>query len=72
MAPYRFSDGVFLPAGNLVAVPQQAMMRDPKIYVDPDIFDPSRHLVAEDDLAKTKLTDVKWSFPYWGGPKRAW
>lgn len=72
---YTLDDGSIIPKGNLFCVPQQAMMKDCKNYSDPMKFDPSRYLVRNENgslRAVPKLTDVKWSFPYWGGSKRAW
>ncbi|KAH6669837.1 cytochrome P450 [Halenospora varia] len=71
---YTLDDGSVIPKGNLFCVPQQAMMKDCRNYSDPMKFDPSRYLVRNENgslRAVPKLTDVKWSFPYWGGSKRA-
>jgi len=75
LQPYTFGDGSFIPKGNLVCVPQQALMRDSNNYPDPTKFDPTRYLVLDDDQtlrAMPRFTDVKMAFPYWGAPKRAW
>lgn len=72
---FTFSDGSHVPAGNLVAVPQHAVMRDDGIYSDPDRFDGHRFYTSNADLetsASIKYTDVKWEFPYWGSPNHAW
>ncbi|KAI1312961.1 cytochrome P450 [Xylaria venustula] len=72
--PFTFSDGTHIPAGNLVAVPQQAVMRDPHYYVNPDTFDPYRFYSKEQtvsDEAVQRFTDVNMHFPYWGAPTKS-
>lgn len=72
---WTFTDGSLIPKGNLVAVPQQSLMRDPTNYPNPMQFDPTRYLARDEDgrvRSIPRFTDVKWSFPYWGGHKRAW
>ena len=80
-APYSFSDnGPHVPAGNLLAVPQEAVMKDPLNYVDAEVFDGFRFVVSdgtadqEDAMPRAcpKFTDVNWKYPYWGSEKRAW
>lgn len=72
---FTFSNGSHIPAGNLVAVPQYAIMRDERTYSDPERFDGFRFYTPEAELEtapSTKYTDVKWEFPYWGSPNHAW
>lgn len=72
---FTFSDGSYVPAGNLVAVPQHAVMRDGRTYKDPEQFDGHRFYTPDvdvDSTFSTKYTDVKWEFPYWGSPNHAW
>lgn len=72
---FTFSDGSHVPAGNLVAVPQHAVMRDERTYKNPEAFDGHRFYTPEidvDSTYSTKYTDVKWEFPYWGSPNHAW
>lgn len=76
LAPYTFSDGTHVPAGNLVAVPQAAVMQDPRSYPDPMEFNPYRFVAVDGTdgsmRAFPKYTDVRWNHPYWGSAKRAW
>jgi cytochrome P450 len=70
MRPYTFSGGFHVRAGNLVAIPQRAMMRDAAYYPDPDAFDPYRFMAASAaDDASTKYTDVNWEYMFWGSPR---
>ncbi|PIG83981.1 hypothetical protein AARAC_008631 [Aspergillus arachidicola] len=46
LSPYTFADGTRVPAGNLVAVPQAAVMQDPRHYPDPTEFDPYRRALG--------------------------
>lgn len=39
MKDYTFSDGMRVPAGEVLAVPSGAIHMDPTIYEDPDMFD---------------------------------
>ncbi|MCJ1362557.1 hypothetical protein MMC16_001661 [Acarospora aff. strigata] len=73
MEPFTFSDGSYVPAGNVVCVPQQALMRDARYYRDPAEFDGFRFVVQEDGKLKSapKLTDMIPSFPFWGASKKA-
>ncbi|OOF93346.1 hypothetical protein ASPCADRAFT_516985 [Aspergillus carbonarius ITEM 5010] len=75
LAPYTFSDGTHVPAGNLVAVPQAAVMQDPRSYPDPMEFNPYRFVAVDGTdgsmRAFPKYTDVRWNHPYWGSAKRA-
>ncbi|KAK8075553.1 hypothetical protein PG997_010216 [Apiospora hydei] len=72
--PFTFSTGEHIPAGNLVAVPQQAIMRDENNYCDPETFDPFRFYTT--DLSTTepvvKFTDSHcWKYPFWGSPSHS-
>ncbi|KAB8238151.1 cytochrome P450 [Aspergillus alliaceus] len=75
LSPYTFADGTHVPAGNLVAVPQAAVMQDSRHYAEPTEFNAYR-FVAVDETDGTmrafpKYTDVRWDYPYWGSSKRA-
>jgi cytochrome P450 len=55
---------ISVPAGNLVAVAQREVMRDPAIYDMPDTFNAYRFLQYgpqkdAEDKVRTKYTDVK-------------
>lgn len=72
---FRFSDGTYVPAGNLVAVPQHAIMRDAKYYQDPDRFNPYRFYTPRErewSDAIHKFTDVSMQYPYWGAQTKPW
>lgn len=71
--PFTFSDGTRVPAGNLVAVPQEALMRDANNYVDAANFDVFRfYSPRETEGAAHKYTDVNWKYPFWGSPNQPW
>lgn len=75
MKPFTFSDGSHVPAGNIICVPQQALMQDGRYYREPAKFDAFRFVVPEaqhPDEPVTKYTDVTSSFPFWGASKKAW
>ena len=88
LQPYTFSDGAYVPVGNLVSVPQAAIMLDPNNYTAAGTFDGFRFVKndqcrtlksdetdqkgAAREEARTKFTDVDWKFPFWGASKRAW
>ena len=76
MKSFKLPCGAFVPAGNLIAVPQQAILMDGDIYLNPDQFDPYRYLpygnrLKCEDLT-IKYTDVSIEYPYWGSPKKSW
>lgn len=72
--PFTFSDGSHIPAGNLVAIPQKVVMRDPERYKDAESFDPYRYMPegVNVDAATAKYTDVNWNYTFWGSPRKAW
>ncbi|KAL8969101.1 MAG: hypothetical protein Q9197_004518 [Variospora fuerteventurae] len=55
--PFRFSDGLLVKAGDWVCLPQQAMLRDERLYPQPACFDPTRF------LRRQKVQDL---WPVWG------
>ncbi|KAL8890597.1 MAG: hypothetical protein Q9192_005851, partial [Flavoplaca navasiana] len=65
---FTFADGTHVPAGNVICVPQQAVMRDSKYYDRPDDFVPFRFAkecgVGYD--VNQKFTDLKPHFYLWG------
>ncbi|KAI1807094.1 cytochrome P450 [Daldinia bambusicola] len=72
--PFKLSDGTTIPAGNLVAVPQHAVMRDPEYYPNPEQFNPRRFYLEEDltsDNAVQRFTDVNIQYPFWGAPTKS-
>lgn len=73
LKPFTFSNGAHVPAGNLVAVPQQAVMRDEKNYRYPERFDAFRFYTSKDsNVPAIKYTDVSWEYPFWGSPSHPW
>ncbi|KAI9659175.1 MAG: hypothetical protein M1831_003757 [Alyxoria varia] len=48
MKDFTFSDGTHVPAGNLVCVPQNAMMLDPDRFVNAESFRGFRFVATED------------------------
>ncbi|KAJ5636491.1 cytochrome P450 [Penicillium longicatenatum] len=74
LSSYTFAGGTHVPAGNLVAVPQVAVMQDSNHYYSPEEFNPYRFVdVDETDGSVrgfSKHTDVRWDYPYWGSMKR--
>ncbi|KAG4025961.1 hypothetical protein MFRU_047g00250 [Monilinia fructicola] len=74
MRPFTFTSGQTIPAGNIIAVPQDALMKSPKYYNDPEIFDGFRFVLPEDrgrEEPRMKYTDVSSGFPFWGASKKA-
>ncbi|KAI4139758.1 MAG: hypothetical protein LQ341_004096, partial [Variospora aurantia] len=55
--PFRFSDGLLVKAGDWVCLPQQAMLRDERLYPQPACFNPTRF------LRRQKVQDL---WPVWG------
>ena len=79
IAPFTFSNGLHVPQGNWVCVPQRALMRDPKHYAHPMAFEGfrfarNRHegFSDTDKDRPSRFTDVNHSFPIWGAGKLAW
>jgi hypothetical protein len=76
LQPFELPGGGLIPAGNLIAVPQQAILMDGDIYPNPDRFNPYRHLPNHDrlkygDMTK-KYTDISINYPYWGSTRKPW
>ncbi|KAH8699442.1 cytochrome P450 [Phaeosphaeriaceae sp. PMI808] len=69
MQSCNFSGGFHVPAGNLVAIPQREIMRDPAHYTNPEAFNPYRFMSSSDDGASKKYTDVNWEYTFWGSPR---
>ncbi|TEY64666.1 hypothetical protein BOTCAL_0144g00020 [Botryotinia calthae] len=74
MKPFTFSSGETIPKGNIIAVPQDALMKSPKYYNNPDTFDGFRFVLPEDrgrEEPRMKYTDVSKGFPFWGASRKA-
>ena len=74
MTPFVFSDGTRVPAGNIVCVPQQALMLDPNHYDKPCEFQGFRYVSRRDgvDTSTSRLSHPSPVFPFWGPADRAW
>ncbi|KAM0794867.1 cytochrome P450 [Usnea florida] len=68
MTPFVFSDGTHIPAGNVVCVPQQAMMQDPNNYANPLEFQGFRFVTWRDGIptSTSRLSHPGPLFPFWG------
>ncbi|KAL8993146.1 MAG: hypothetical protein Q9169_006567 [Polycauliona sp. 2 TL-2023] len=74
---FTFADGSHVPAGNVICVPQQAVMRDAKYYDRPNEFLPFRFAKesgtgGQSDDAIQKFTDLKPHFYLWGATAKPW
>jgi cytochrome P450 len=75
MTPFTFSDGTYVPTNNWIVVPQQAQMKDPANYVDPETFNGFRFVnrgKGEQATSESRLSHPSWRFPFWGSVKQAW
>ncbi len=74
LKPFTFQDGSHVPAGNILCVPQAAVMRDEKFYHNPTEFNGFRFVTSEEGITRSlpKFTDVSTSYPLWGASKKAW
>lgn len=74
MTPFVFSDGTHIPAGNVVCVPQQAMMQDPNNYANPLEFQGFRFVTWRDGIptSTSRLSHPGPLFPFWGSVGHAW
>ncbi|KAL8627625.1 hypothetical protein Q9189_006682 [Teloschistes chrysophthalmus] len=71
MSPYISPDGVNVPTGNWVAVPQLPLMRDPKLWSGGSAFNGFR-FVDSDGSSSSRFTHPSLDFPYWGSVRHAW
>lgn len=65
MVPYTFSDGTRVPAGTFLGAPTTATHLDSELYLDPEIFDPKRHLRGEEDSSKKAPQQLVATSPTW-------
>ena len=75
LQPFIFSDGLHIPPGNVVCVPQAAMMEDPALYEHSKEFKGFRFANVEASGAnnsKTRFSHPTSQFTFWGGLGRAW
>ncbi|KAI4230118.1 MAG: hypothetical protein LQ349_006290 [Xanthoria aureola] len=71
MSQYISPEGVIVPAGNWVAVPQLPLMRDAGIWPKGGGFDGFR-FVQGDGRSDSRLTHPSLEFPFWGSIRHAW
>lgn len=72
---FHLSNGITVPAGNIVAVPMHAFQHDEEFLPDADVFDPWRHSkLREDSTTATKyqMTNPSDTYLGFGGGKHAW
>lgn len=81
MQPFTFKDGIHIPAGDVLCVPMNAIMRDEALYADAERFSASRFLESvprseedRDDSVKnsSRFTDSDFRYPLWGLGGHAW
>jgi cytochrome P450 len=58
-------DGIFIPAGTMVLPYIYGLHRDPELWTDPDVFDPSRF---EAEAARRRHSFAH--IPFGGGPRK--
>ncbi|KAG9237433.1 cytochrome P450 [Amylocarpus encephaloides] len=74
MHDYTFSDGTHVPADNWIVVPQQAQMKDPLNYANPEKFDGFRFVKdvgGQNPTSESRLSHPSWRFPFWGSVRQA-
>jgi cytochrome P450 len=72
MLPFTSPDGYRIPAGNWVAIPQVALMRDEKIWPGALAFEGFRFVDEENSISKSRFTHPSYNFPFWGSIRGAW
>jgi cytochrome P450 len=81
MQPFTFKDGIHIPAGDVLCVPMNAIMRDEALYPDAERFSARRFLESisqsEEDRKNTvknmsRFTDSDFRYPLWGLGGHAW
>ncbi|KAL9609612.1 MAG: hypothetical protein Q9167_005636 [Letrouitia subvulpina] len=73
MVPYTSSEGYHVPAGNWLAVPQLALMRDDRIWPRAAQFEGFRFVdESKGGASETRLTHPSYEFPFWGSVRHAW
>ncbi|EZF76664.1 hypothetical protein H105_02018 [Trichophyton soudanense CBS 452.61] len=71
MVPYTMEDGCHIPAGNWIAIPQLALMRDEKIWPNGKEFEGFRFVDEQGDASESRFTHPSHEFPFWGSIKHA-
>jgi hypothetical protein len=76
LRPFDLPSGAHIPVGNLIAVPQHALLRNDEIYPDANHFNPFRFIHGPEgsisNTIRTRYTDVNDAYPYWGSPRKPW
>ena len=62
--PLDLPDGTHLPRGSFLSIPNWPVMRDPKLFANPDTFEPARFSHAADG--------DKWAFSSYGSDWPGW
>lgn len=70
MTPYTTSDGVHIPSGNWLAIPQIALMRDETIWSHAKDFDGFR-FVDKNHSSESRWTHPSYEYPFWGSIRHA-
>lgn len=77
--PFTFSDGVHIPKGNIIGIPQNATMRDSSLYAKPNEFDAWRFMPTSSEendndshKGSHRFSHPAPTFPYWGSVKQGW
>ncbi|KAI5987613.1 cytochrome P450 [Pisolithus albus] len=68
------SDGTFIPKGTHLCVASHAIHRDPRVYEDPDVFDPYRYTKLQEkhgDSSRYQLATVSSEWLMFGVGKTA-
>lgn len=72
MVPYTSPDGIRIPTGNWVAIPQASVMRDVKAWSNADSFEGFRFVDGPEGSSESRLTHPSYDFPFWGAIRHAW
>jgi cytochrome P450 len=81
MQPFTFKDGIHIPAGDVLCVPMNAIMRDETIYPDAEMFSAWRFLESTSQSEggrekpvkiSSRFTDSDFHYPLWGLGGHAW
>ncbi|KAI0048472.1 cytochrome P450 [Auriscalpium vulgare] len=55
-------EGYFIPKGSLIMTNTWAMMHDPKVYPDPDAFNPARYVTADGQFTEDPAVNANFGF----------
>ncbi|KAE9983849.1 hypothetical protein EG328_009463 [Venturia inaequalis] len=76
MNPVTLSDGLHVPVGNWMGIPQDGILRDESFYPNADCFQADRFVESQnnppsDHKGVRRFTFPGLSFPFWGSTKQA-